>query len=249
MKVIENIDTHYFGVNQGMTSLYFPKDAIYAGEVIKELTVFGADSISKAPNGIDVVPDTFLKKCTFGIFDTEKKRISKDYTAFNFSHCNLNKKINRTLDYDLSEILVIDSTDLTVGTDYVMPVCFEYKQNFCTAPVMVPTFSDTIEIKAADFGSRKMLMLNKYNISELKEKKIKKITVQKKSSPSAPIGRLALTLREKLGRTFSQVPLDMFRAYATTDDIYFDNYVIDFNNSFIESGDTPTDDILLTFYY
>lgn len=250
MKLIENIDTYYFTVKKGQTALYLPKDRPYAGRLLTGITVFDDAALACAPNGDTVVPSLFVPCCTLNLYDEDKRRIVNDYALPCVTLNNLGFALRDRLNYDISEIRVLDSTQLSSGTAYALPVCVEYKQeDRPERPLVIPTDSYTFAVQPADFNTRGFLLLSDLNVSALFGKKVKKITAQIPGQPFAQMGNGALTLREKGGRVFNQVPLDMLRAFATTDDIYFDNYEIDFYNSYIECGTAPATTFLLTFYF
>ena len=260
MRLIENIDTYYFDYRNGQTSLYLPKDRAYAGKVISGITLFSTNQlINTAPDGSTIV--FFDRRMALSLYDEDSRCVVNDMMADNFYPGTVKPKIERRLNYDLSEIRI-----LSAFADSAVPCCVEFRSEWrAPRPVPQPVNSLTVAI-TPDMFSRGFLMLSDLNLSALYGKRIWKLYAWNQQFMYSGNLKLynwnaALTIREQEGRIFNQVPLSYFQPYKLSqsplpDDTYFDGYIPDYYNSYIEinpkyTGNNPPSNPIfyLTFFY
>jgi hypothetical protein len=238
-KIIQNFDLIAIPIQAGNTSVYFPIDRLYTDKKINRLFVLSATECSQYITGVEAVPKEFYDYVYVDLFDCDRQIITNNLsTRLLLPECNVDVRINEPLDYSLSEIKIMPNGLLDSSKTYVLLFGFEFQTNIKSAFVE-PTNTYLIDIpfvnqqqryKLADFGT--------YALSN---KRIRRIIASGNTD-------CFLTLRERSGKVFDQIPLVLLTAFLNSENTYFDFLDIDFDNSFIETTNY-NDKLNLTFYY
>ncbi len=236
-KIFQNFDLVSIPVLPGVASVYFPEDALFTDKTISQMIFFSSDENLKDPVGLDVVPPAFLDYCYLNLC-RENKQLAVQNLSCSLLRpaCNLDIRLNGEIDFTMSEIKImnhalLDKThSVLIGVEYQTRYKDPFVEPTQTTLLNIPLSSGKTVYKLSDFGAY-----------ELAEKKIKRMTTHGNTD-------CFLILREKSGKVYNQLPLSLFIPFLNSENSYFDNISIDFDNSLIETLNNSSD-VQLTFFY
>lgn len=240
MKILQNIDLIEFQVTSAGGNFYLPKDRLFCGKKITRITLVSSATVTLSPIGLPVVVDAFLPYVSVSLYNNNSKEIMRNMQGvFLVPGINADYKINSMLDYSMSVIKVAKNNAIADNTINSLLVVVEY-QNANRTPLIEPSNSLLVQIPAVAGKTR--YNLKDYIISSLTNKSVYRIVVD-----GAVDG--FITIREKTGKVFNQIPLAMLKAFIETENIYLDALNIDFENTYIETPNEITSTIEITFIY
>lgn len=212
--IIQNFETLFLPVTQNDSYIYLPKERFLDGRKVSYIIPLSRGSY----NGIPIVSD--LQNYYIDIFNN-KSQIYNKLNLSSLTWYNLSK-IDSVIDFDLTKIEIKNK----VNTNKYLAICVVY----CTDNKMpnTPT-NNTIQLNSNRSGIVKLSEIGGY---QLKNKRIKKIE-------TAGLYRdfCFLTIRTKdNNNNLYNIPTELLfdKGQISDKDLYFDNIIIDPDNSYID---------------
>jgi len=238
--IIQNFDIVSIPIIAGQTK-FFPKYRVFVDKLISNIIAFSqADNIVNDMSGNTIVELDNIKYLFLSLFNSEKKPIFLNLNCLNIlSDSNVILPILDNVNFDLSK-METKKNNVTTGEE-VIEFGFVYRTDILSE--LKPTNNAyTIDVKMSD---KKIYKLSDFGGWFLKKKQIKRITTKGYKGGY-------LTLRDTGGKVCNRMPLNLLSENMNTENLMFDNYVLDIENSYIEipfEAEQNGETTFLTFYF
>jgi hypothetical protein len=248
-RIFQNIDYIELEISSSDGRTYFPKDRLYNEKQIQRIFFFGHRyNLGTTPAGevsLDSNINEYLDNVTVNLYGLDSERVVKSMTASVMQPGNSQDIfIGRKLDWTLCYAEYSGIPSALVGSKIICAVQYQTR---IPMPVLDPTDVRGIIIPAGQSGD---ISLYDYLGHELDGKQISRISI--KTEDCAYI-----SLRDRYGRVFSEVPCVLFSQYGQRPAFvagypemqYVDALDIDMQNSWIHAPNGLSADMEITLYY
>lgn len=248
-RIFQNIDYIELEVSSSDGRTYFPKDRLYVDKKIQRIFFFGNRyNLGTTPAGevsLDSNANDYIDNVTVNLYGLQSQRIMKDTPASVLQPGRAQDIfIGRQLDWTLCYIEYTGIPSALVGSKVICAVQYETR---VPMPVLDPTDVRGVVIPAGQSGD---ISLYDYLDHELDGKQVSRISIETTDC-------CYISLRDRYGRVFSEVPCVLFAQYGQRPAFvagfpemqFVDALDIDMQNSWLHVPNGLTNDVNITFYY
>lgn len=232
----QNLDLIEIPVNLNTKIITLPQDGLYVNKKINRIYAIPAELCPVTPLGRANLSAAFYDYIYFSAFDKENREFIRSLSvSYMLPNSNVDIRINRMLNFKLTNFAVQTLPEVDVPSNYSILLLVEY-QSMNRQPIFDATNTVSRSVSIPTAGRVPLAMFK-----DLISGKVYRMTSRNATSQF-------LTLRDKTGKVFNQVPAVILDERNLTEQRYFDALDIDWENSYAESAQNNTT-FDLTLYY
>ncbi len=240
-RIFQNIDYLSLPIEQESGVIFFPKDRLYYGKMIKRIFVLDGDGTKKTPTG-EVVAQVGSGCVCLNLYDTDGAQVTHKLSSGVLQPSFVQDiVINRTLDWSLCQFEYRDLAASEIGR--YLSVVVEYSdRNYQPSrePLCFASFTVPATVQKA---------VSLYDIvgDFLSGRTVVRIDGEQTSN------EYYLTIRDRHGKVFNEIPGELLAnstpGMSRPEPNLFDCLNIDMRNTYINTPNGLSTPLTLTFFY
>lgn len=246
--IIQNFDIETFFCDGVKKEFYIPKDRAYSRHRIEKMIAFDSTMLSKDIYGNYISTADNYKDVYITMYDANNQHviIKEIPSQLLYDRCNIKMDVNAVIDTNLSKIIITDAASF--ATSLVVGMCYDTQAKGIVNATRQRSYTLNL-VTPSKLVNKMLRSIGGYALSD---KVINKIEISAVMAGVDVVPDGYLYLRERTGKVCNYMPLSMLHQkraqLINTDTVYFDNYKIDMDNSFIRFN-VAYDSVAVTFFY